>query len=372
MNDQTVGRILTEESISRPDDYVYGRRRRRSGRLALAALGLGALIAAGYYAHYWWTTGQFIETTDDAYVGADVTPIAPHVAGFVRQVLVTDNQRVEAGQVLVRLDQRDLRAAVNRAEAVLAAQEASLASLQAKRVQQQSAIDGATADLAAKQARAAFADHDEERYRALALTAAGSQQTAEKALADDAGARAAVATAQATLQAARQQLAVIDTQLDEAKAKVRQAEADLRIAQSNLGYTEIVAPVTGYVGDRSAQVGAYVATGTNLLAIVPAKGLWVDANFKEDQIARMKPGDSATIVADALPGRAFHGHVQSLAPATGAVFSVIPPQNATGNFTKIVQRVPVRIKLDADAAELGLVRPGLSTTVSVDLRTHQK
>ena len=174
------------------------------------------------------------------------------------------------------------------------------------------------------------------------------------------------------LQAATQQLAVLDAEIEAASADVAQAEADLRTARLNLGYTEIPAPIDGYVGNRSAQVGAYVATGTNLLSVVPARGLWVDANFKEDQLARMRPGEPATIVADVLPGRTFHGHVASLAPATGAVFSVIPPENATGNFTKIVQRVPVRIVLDGGAAELGLLRPGLSATVSVDHVGHDR
>jgi membrane fusion protein (multidrug efflux system) len=144
----------------------------------------------------------------------------------------------------------------------------------------------------------------------------------------------------------------------------------VRTAQLNLGYTNIVAPVSGYVGNRYAQVGGYVAAGTNLLSVVPANGLWVDANFKEDQLGHMKPGDPATIVADVLPGRTFQGHVVSLSPATGAVFSVIPPQNATGNFTKIVQRVPVRIALDGDGQELGLLRAGLSTIASVNTKAE--
>jgi membrane fusion protein (multidrug efflux system) len=161
---------------------------------------------------------------------------------------------------------------------------------------------------------------------------------------------------------------VLDTEIAAAEAGIAQAAADQRTAQLNLGYTDITAPIDGYIGNRYAQVGAYVASGTNLLSVVPARGLWVDANFKEDQLAGMKPDDPATIVADVLPGRSFHGHVASLAPATGAVFSVIPPQNATGNFTKIVQRVPVRIALDGDATELGLLRPGLSVTASVDTK----
>jgi membrane fusion protein (multidrug efflux system) len=177
-----------------------------------------------------------------------------------------------------------------------------------------------------------------------------------------------VLSARAALQAATQQVAVLDTDIAAAAADIAQAEADVHTASLNLGYTDIAAPVSGYIGNRYAQVGAYVATGTDLLSVVPARGLWVDANFKEDEIAGMRPGDPATVVADVLPGRTFHGHVGSLAPATGAMFSVIPPQNATGNFTKIVQRVPVRILLDGDGAELGLLRPGLSTTVSVTIR----
>jgi membrane fusion protein (multidrug efflux system) len=334
-------------------------------RAALAALGLAAALGGAAYTHHWWTVGRFIETTDDAYVGGDITPISPHVAGFVRQVLVTDNQRVEAGQTLIRLDSQDFQAALHHAEAVLQSRQAALANLLAKRVLQHSIIAQAQADVTAKQAQAEFAAEDATRYRVLARTAAASRQAAQKARAGDQSAQAAVLASQAALQAANQQLAVLDTDIAAAQADVAEAEADLRTARLNLGYTNITAPVTGYIGSRSAQVGAYVATGTDLLSVVPAHGLWVDANFKEDELARMKPGDPATIVADVLPGRTFHGRVVSLAPATGAVFSVIPPQNATGNFTKIVQRVPVRIMLYGDAAELGLLRPGLSTTVSV-------
>jgi membrane fusion protein (multidrug efflux system) len=154
-----------------------------------------------------------------------------------------------------------------------------------------------------------------------------------------------------------------------ANARLRQAQAELRTAALNVAYTEIRSPIDGYIGDRSAQVGAYVTAGTQLLSIVPAQGLWVDANFKEDAIARMHPGDAVTIVPDVDPGHVFHGHVESLAPATGAVFSVIPPQNATGNFTKIVQRVPVRIALDGPGVDLGLLRPGLSVTAEVNTHT---
>ena len=359
---------MSEQMIERdiaPPPVTIRRSRFSLRRLTLAALVLAALLGGAALGRNWWTVGRFVETTDDAYVGGDVTPIAPHVAGFVRQILVRDNQRVRAGQVLIRLDPDDYRAALGHADAAVQAREAALASLQAQRVLQGARIAGAEADLAAKQAQAAFAAEDAQRYRFLARTAAGSRQNAQKALAGDRSAQDAVLGSRAALQAAVQQRAVLDTEITAAKADVEQAEADQRTARLNLRYTEITAPIGGYIGNRSAQVGAYVATGTNLLSVVPARGLWVDANFKEDEIARMRPGDPAVIVADVLPGRAFHGHLASLAPATGAVFSVIPAQNATGNFTKIVQRVPVRIRLDGDAADLGLLRPGLSATVSV-------
>jgi membrane fusion protein, multidrug efflux system len=347
-------------------------RRLRFGRHAVVVLiGAVLIVAAAGYGWSWWRVGRFLETTDDAYVGADVTTIAPHVAGFVAQILVADNQHVHAGQVLMRLDPSDFAAAVARAEAAVTEDNANLASLGAKHALQQALIRQAEADLAAKKAAAVFAAEDDVRYRSLARTNVASRQDAQRAVAATAAAQAGVTSANAALDAARQQLAVIETGIAGAKAAVAQGEADLRLAKLNLGYTEIKAPVDGYVADRSAQIGAYVSAGTNLLAIVPAQGLWVDANFKEDELARMRPGETATIVADVLPGRVFHGRVASLAPATGAVFSVIPAQNATGNFTKIVQRVPVRIAIEGSGAALGLLRPGLSTTVTIDTRTGQ-
>ena len=336
--------------------------------------GLAGFLALGAarYGYDWWSVGRFIESTDDAYAGGNVTPIAPHVAGFVAQILVADNDYVRAGQPLIRLDDRDFRAAVDRATAIVAARQATLASLQAKESLQQTAIRQAKADLDGKTAQAAFARQDDVRYRELALTSAGSRQNAERASALDEAAQAGVASSAAGLDAAKQQLTVLDAGIAEARADVAQAQADLHTAELNLGYTEIRSPIDGYVGNRAAEVGAYVSGGAYLVTIIPAHGLWVDANFKEDQLERMTPGQSATVVADVLPDHVFHGHVISLAPATGATFSVIPPENATGNFTKIVQRVPVRIKLDGDDAMLGALRPGLSTTVSVDARSDSR
>ena len=344
----------------------------RIGRKKLAVAGLAFVIALGGagYGRYWWETGRFIETTDDAYAGGNVTAVAPHVAGFVGQILVTDNQRVSAGQVLVRLDDRDFRAALDHAQATAEQRQATLAGLEAKRELQQAMIAKAEADLAEQSARATFAGEDAVRYRNLALTAYGTRQNAERATAADQEAKAATKASQAALAAARHELGVLDAEIAAARAGLAQAKADLETARLNLGYTEIHSPIDGYIGNRAAQVGAYVASGAYLLSVVPAHGLWVDANFKEDQLAHMRSGQPATVVADVLPGKVFHGHVASLAPGTGAIFSVIPPENATGNFTKIVQRVPVRIALDDADARLGELRPGLSAKVSVDTKAQ--
>jgi membrane fusion protein (multidrug efflux system) len=350
--------------LSTPVPVVGHDLRRQARRLAPAGLALIAAIAAAAYGHHWWTAGRFIETTDDAYAGGNITAVSPHVAGFVAKILVGDNQHVDAGQVLIRLDARDFTAALDHAKGVAAARQAALAGLEAKTVLQQASIRQAEAELHAKTAAAGFAKADEVRYRALAETIAGSRQNAERAQANGRQAEAATDAAAAGLVAARQQLSVLDAEIAEARADLAEAEADLETARLNLGYTEIRSPIDGYVGNRAAQVGAYVAGGAYLLSIIPAHDLWIDANFKEDQLARMRPGQPADVVADVFPGRTFHGHVESMAPGTGAVFSVIPPENATGNFTKIVQRVPVRIVLD-DAPQ-GALRPGLSMTVSID------
>jgi membrane fusion protein (multidrug efflux system) len=345
------------------------------GRVAVSAkrLGVAALVAVlcagtGWYGYGWWTVGRFIETTDDAYVGGEVTTISPHVAGFVTDILVADNEHVQAGQLLARLDRRDYQAALDHAQAAMEAQNAALAGLRAQALQQQSVIVQSSADLDAKTARAAFTRIDGTRYATLAVTSAGTRQEAERSRAADQEAQAATAASHAGLQAARQQLKVLENRIAEAQAGIGQARADLQRALLDMGYTEIRAPIEGYIGNRAAHVGAFVGVGSYLLSVIPAHGLWVDANFKEDQLARMVPGQAATLVADAAPGLVLHGQVVSLAPGTGAVFSVIPPENATGNFTKIVQRVPVRIALDTTGATLNRLRPGLSTTVSVDTR----
>ncbi|MDB5401382.1 MAG: hemolysin, partial [Rhodopila sp.] len=328
------------------------------------------LIGAGavWYGYDYWTVGRFIESTDDAYVGGDISVIAPKVSGFIAEVAVIDNQPVHQGDLLIRLDDRDYRAAVAKGEAVVAGQQATLANLDATRRLQDAVIRQAQAGIASADAGTVRARDDRARFETLSKTAAASVQSFQKADADFKQAVAGGDKARAALDAAQQQLAVIDTQKQQTRAALDAAVVDRDTARLNLGYTELRAPFDGVVGNRSARVGAFAGVGSQLIAIVPARGLWVDANFKENQLAKMQAGEAATIYADVLPDVTFRGHVASLSPATGAQFSVLPPENATGNFTKIVQRVPVRILLDGDASVLGRLRPGLSVTAGVDMR----
>jgi membrane fusion protein (multidrug efflux system) len=337
-------------------------------RLVLALVVIAALIAAVFYGLHWWTTGRFIESTDDAYIGGDVTVIGPKVSGYITELKVIDNQFVHAGDLLVKIDDRDYLATLHKAEGAIAAEEALLANLQATEQLQQAVIGQAKAGIDAASAETVRSRDDNVRYKELASRSAVSLESAQRADATFKTAQANGAKAQASLLAAQRQLDVIATQKQQARAALMQARAERDLAQLNVGYTELRAPIDGVIGNRRARVGAFAGAGTQLLAVVPASGLWVDANFKEDQLAEMLPGQPVSIHADVLPGRVFHGHLDSLAPATGAQFSVLPPENATGNFTKIVQRVPVRVRLDAADNTLGKLRPGLSVTAEVDTK----
>jgi membrane fusion protein, multidrug efflux system len=349
---------------------VRTRHRFPSRKAVLTSIGAAIVVLAlAVFGYRYWTVGRFIESTDDAYVGGDITVIAPKVSGFIAQVAVSDNQTVHAGELLVKLDDRDYRAARDRAVAAVAAQQAALENLAATRHLQEAVIAQAQAGIAAADAEIERTREDQARYRHLQQLSAVSVQESQKADADYKDAVAGGIKARAALAASQRQLDVIDSQAQQARAALAQAKADNEVAELNLSYTELRAPMDGTVGNRSARPGAYATIGAQLMSLVPARGLWVDANFKESQLARMRAGQAVTVEADVLPGRVFHGRVVSLAPATGAVFSVLPAENATGNFTKIVQRVPVRIQLDSDASLLGQLRPGLSVFAKVDMRT---
>ena len=343
----------------------------RSRKALKLAVATAAILGAGAYAGHWWLDGRFLEKTDDAYVGGDVTVISPRVAGYIAELKVSDNQRVRAGDLLARIDDRDYRAALAKAEGAVHAEEAALGNVDAQASLQDALIRQSQAEIDAAAAEEVRTRDDQRRYATLVRTNAVSVEAAQRADASFKSAHANSDKAHASLLASRRQLDVIHSQRQQVQAALEQAVAARDLARLDLSYTELRAPVDGYIGNRRARVGSYVAAGTQLLAVVPAQGLWVDANFKEDQLARMLPGQAVTIEADILPGKVFHGHLDSLAPATGAQFSILPPENATGNFTKIVQRVPVRVHLDDADGRLGDLRPGLSVLVEVDTRAHE-
>ncbi len=341
---------------------------RKKSRLWTLAAVLLVLLAAIAYLIYWQVSGRYWEKTDDAYVGGDITVIAPKVAGNIAQVLVSDNQRVHAGDLLIKLDDRDYRAVLAKLQAAVQTQEAMLANIDAERHLQEAVIDQVRAGVSASNAETVRAHEDQSRYQSLSAKAAVSVQSFQKADADYKQALANNQKAQAALVAAQRQLTVLATEKQKTQAAWQQAIAERTLAELNVSYTELRAPVDGVVGNRRARLGAYAGVGGQLLSVVPAQGLWVDANFKENQIAHFQVGMPVEIRADVVPGEVMHGHLASVAPATGAQFSILPAENATGNFTKIVQRVPVRVLLDGDAARLGKLRPGLSVTAEVDGR----
>ncbi|HTB84844.1 MAG TPA: HlyD family secretion protein [Candidatus Sulfotelmatobacter sp.] len=338
-------------------------------RAALITFAAFAGICAAKFAHDWWTVGRFNQTTDDAFVGGDVTVIAPKVAGFISQLAVTDNQQVHAGDLLLKLDDRDYRAALAKAEATVSQAKAALVNLDATRDLQDAVIAQAQAGIAAADAEITRTHDDQVRAKNLLAGGVESTQEFQQADAEYKTATANGDKARAALTAAQRQIEVIGTQKQQAQASLDSAIAERDLAQLNLSYTELRAPMDGIVGNRSAQVGAYATVGSQLISLVPAHGLWIDANYKEDQLARMHTGSPATVQIDLLGGEKFNGHVLSIAPATGAQFSVLPAENATGNFTKIVQRVTVRILLDDEQAMAGQLRPGLSVTAKVNTKS---
>jgi membrane fusion protein (multidrug efflux system) len=365
-----INRIASDSQVDATSNAKNPKRSLK--RAALSVLIIFAAIIAAKFAHDWWTVGRFIESTDDAFVGGDVTVIAPKVAGFVGQLFVADNQQVHAGDLLLKLDDRDYRVALAKAEAAIAIQQATLTNFDATARLQEAIIAQARATIAATSAETVRAHDDQARYRNLLSTGAVSTQSFQQADTDYQQAIANEDKAQAALTAAQRQLEVIETQKQQTRAALQQANAERDLAQLSLSYTELRAPIDGTVGNRSAQVGAYATVGSQLISLVPARGLWIDANFKESQLAGIRPGSPATVKVDLISGKKFRGHVVSIAPATGAQFSVLPPENATGNFTKIVQRVAVRIVLDDDASAYAPLRPGLSVAAKVNTRASGK
>jgi membrane fusion protein, multidrug efflux system len=328
---------------------------------------LGAGAAGGFGYHY-WTVGRFREATNDAYVKADSTTIAPKISGYIAEVLVEDNQPVRAGQVLARIDAHDFQTALDEAAADVAAAHADIANIDAQIALQQSVIAQAEATIAADQAALAYAKEEAQRDHRLVGSGAVTVKSTQQADSDYQQRGALLRRDQAALVAARQQRTVLETARAKAETQLQHNEAVRRQAALNLGYATITSPIAGMVGARSLRVGQYVQAGTQLMAVVPLQSVYVVANFKETQLTDVRDGQPAEISIDGFPGVTLKGHVDSLAPASGLEFALLPPDNATGNFTKIVQRIPVKIVLDADPALAGLLRPGMSVESVIDTK----
>jgi membrane fusion protein, multidrug efflux system len=329
--------------------------------IALLVVGLAALI-------YWWLVGRFIQSTDDAYLQADSMTVAPKVSGYVTDVYVGDNVSVKAGDPLVRLDGRQYQAAFDQAAATIDARKADIARAQAGIAQQQAAIEQARAQLLVAQVSARHAEDEVRRYTPLARTGAESGDQMSVLISNRDQAQATVVADKAALDQAQSKVADLNAQIAQAHAQLEAAQASAKQSQLDLQDTLVRSSLAGRVGDRTVRVGQYAQPGTRLMTVVPVQGIYLTANFKETQIGRMRAGQSAKIHVDALPDADLHGVVDSFAPGTGSQFALLPPENATGNFTKIVQRVPVRIRLDTDAQTRALLVPGLSVTVDVDTR----
>ena len=359
--DQPIRDAERDEQDSAPARKLGGRTKLILLLLAVAALVIGVLWFLRYEAH-----GKYLQGTNDAQVRADMVTVSPRVAGYVAAVLVGENQDVRAGQPLVRIDPRDARAQAAQAEAQIAVAGAQADAVRSQIREQYAAIDQSRAQLAAARAKATYDAAEVARYRPLTVTGAETRQqlarlelTARQSTQD-------VRAQEAALAGRQRRVGSLQSQIRQGEAQGRVARAQLASANVDVGATALKAATTGRIGDKTVTVGQYVQAGTRLMSIVPLDRLYVTANFKETQLALMRPGQPVSIKVDALDGIELKGRVESVAPGTGAQFSLLPPQNATGNFTKITQRVPVRVSIEATPAARRLLVPGLSVDVTVD------
>lgn len=350
------------------DDEGASNKKRLSVRakLILLVLAVAVLVAGGIWFMNYQTHGKYLEETNDATIQADMVTVAPRVAGYVSAVLVNENQDVRAGQPLVRIDPRNARAQAAQAEAQIALAGAQADAARAQVREQYAAIEQARAQLAAARVKAAFDAQEVARYRPLAASGAETREQLARLEATARQSAENVRSSAATLAAQERRVGTIQTQIRQGEAQGQAARAQLAAANVDVGATTLTAAIGGRVGDKTVTLGQFVQAGTRLMSIVPLDKIYVTANFKETQLALMRPGQPVDIKVDALDGMVLKGRVDSLAPGTGAQFSLLPPQNATGNFTKITQRVPVRVSIKATPAARRLLVPGLSVTVTVD------
>jgi membrane fusion protein, multidrug efflux system len=346
--------------------------KRSTKRFVLPVLIAAAIGAGAWYGYEYWTTGRFMVSTDDAYIQGDITAIAPKVTGYIDRIDVVANQRVKAGDPLVTLDNGDYTIAEEQAEAQIATQKLTLDRINAQTVAAKASLQQAQAGKLSAQAVLTNAQAASIRAKQLHATSFASQSQLDDATAALDQAKANIASADAQIAAAVANVGVLEAQYKEAEGSIRSLELAKDKAARDLGFTVIRAPVDGVIGNLGAKTGDLVSPGQRLAALVPVNALYIDANYKETQLRDIFVGQKVRVKVDALSGDTFEGTVASIAPASGAVFSLLPPENATGNFTKVVQRVPVRIALPADALASGKLQAGLSVVVDVDTRTTPK
>jgi membrane fusion protein (multidrug efflux system) len=338
-------------------------------RLILSAVVLAALSAGGWYGRQWWLDGRFMISTDDAYIGGDITNVAPKVTGYVAEVNVVANQHVKAGDTLVTLDNGDYRIAAEQADAQIATQKLTLARFDAQIAAARSAVAQAEAQKTALEATVRGAEITLDRQRGLAVKNAGVRADFDNAKVAHDQAKAILAGADSAIASAKANIAVVTAQRAEAESQIHSLELQKAKAERDLSFTVLKAPFDGVVGNLAVQTGDLVSPGQRLAALVPIENLYIEANFKETQVAGIKPGAKVKVEIDALEDHVIEGTVESISPASGSVFSLLPPENATGNFTKVIQRLPVRIALPRRVLEGGHLRAGLSVVVEVDSRT---
>jgi membrane fusion protein (multidrug efflux system) len=326
-----------------------------------------AAVIVVLFATRWdrWVGASTRQVTDDAYVRSDVTPLSARVDGYVRHVAVDDFQRVKAGDLLVEIDDSDYRAKMAQAEADLLGAQAAIENIKARKELQHAQVTQAQSAVAATQADVTRTQQEEERQRALVASSFGTQQKVEQAVADARRLAANLQHAEADLAAQQRQFAVLDTQELQLRAEAKAKQAALDLAKLNLGYTRIVAPVSGMVSERGVRDGQYVHGGSQVISVVPLDNVWVIANYKETQLTHVALGQRAEIRVDTFPGHVVAGTVESIAPASGSQFSLLPPDNATGNFTKVVQRIPVKLRIAPDNPLAGHLRPGMSVEATI-------
>jgi len=340
-------------------------------RTIVAAAVAVAVVAGGIFAADWWISGRYMVSTDDAYVRAHNTTLASKISGYVASVPIEDNAQIRSGDVIATIDDGDYRLAADAAREKVATQQATVDRIGRQIVAQAATVEQTKAQMVSAQADAKKTQLEFERQQTLAAQKFASQQQLEQAEANRDQAAAAVASAQAVIDAAVANLDVLKAQQQEAARTRDELQTALAKAERDLSFTVIRAPVDGVFSNRAVQTGDYVQTGQRIASLVPLGGVYIEANFKETQLARLRPGQPVSISVDALPEHAIKGTVASLSPASGAIFSLLPPDNATGNFTKIVQRLPVRIEVPAGFAAQGLLRPGMSVVVSVNTKPGQ-